>query len=164
MRSLRVVQTAVLVMLPALCVAAFAFPASAVPPSPSSTTTVTVPAPAAAKGAAPAAVVLHLEDLRLPPGSSGIVRVFVDLPPERALKAAEAEPSADDRHYLGYVTVLPKTSRESAGGMVRKQVTLDVTAKAAELTGKPRVTLTLVALGGPAADQLHTGRVYFADK
>jgi hypothetical protein len=61
--------------------------------------------------------------LKLPPDSSGIVRVFADLP------GADARTSTDDEHFLGYFTLVPKNSTEAARGIERASATLDLTAK-----------------------------------
>src|SRR5262245_28052942 len=55
-------------------------------------------------------LVLHIENLQLPPQASGIVRIFADLP------QANADTSTDDEHFLGYFTILPKNSMEAAQG------------------------------------------------
>ena len=94
-------------------------------------------------------LVLHFEDLKLPPNSGGLVRVFADLP------SANAHTDVDDEHFLGYFTVIPKTSGEAAAGVSRRHVTLDVTQKKQFLSGKKDVTLTLV----PAVT---VGRAYLA--
>lgn len=86
-------------------------------------------------------IVLHVEGLKLPPACSGIVRVFAGFP------EATEQTSTDDRHYLGYFTILPQNSREAQSGIERKSVTFDLTDKKRMLTGSGEVTLTLVALG-----------------
>jgi hypothetical protein len=82
--------------------------------------------------------------LKLPPDSSGIVRVFADLP------SAEARTSTDDEHFLGYFTLLPENSAEAARGIERASATLDLTANKQRLAGKRKVTLTIVPLGRPS--------------
>ena len=89
-------------------------------------------------------LVLHFENLKLPPDSSGIVRVFADLP------GADARTSTDDEHFLGYFTLVPKNSTEAARGIERAGATLDLTAKKQRLAGKREVTLTIVPLGRPS--------------
>ena len=58
-------------------------------------------------------LVLHIENLQLPPQASGIVRIFADLP------QANADTSTEDEHFLGYFTILAKTSTEAAQGVQR---------------------------------------------
>ena len=89
-------------------------------------------------------LVLHFENLKLPPDSSGIVRVFADLP------SADARTSTDDEHFLGYFTLVPKNSTEAARGIERASATLDLTAKKQRLAGKREVSLTIVPLGRPS--------------
>ena len=89
-------------------------------------------------------LVLHFENLKLPPDSSGIVRVFADLP------GADPRTSTDDEHFLGYFTLMPKNSTEAARGIERASATLDLTAKKQRLAGKREVTLTIVPLGRPS--------------
>ena len=87
-------------------------------------------------------IVLHIEGLKLPPNSSGIVRVFAGVPD------ADAQTSPEDReHFLGYFTVLPKNSKEAARGVQRAGAILDLTDKRQLLAGKKEVMLTLVPLG-----------------
>jgi hypothetical protein len=138
-----------------------------------STVKVTLPANIVKPGGP---LVLHLENVSLPPGSSGIVRVFADIPDADTLAAGSAaEPKPDDPHYLGYFTVVPRTSAEATHGMDRKSVTLDLAHKAERLAGKTDVTLTLVALGRPhstttseprdaSGGKPKVGRAYFASK
>ena len=83
-------------------------------------------------------LVLHFENLKLPPDSSGIVHVFADLP------GADARTSTDDEHFLGYFTLVPKNSTEAARGIERASATLDLTTKKQRLAGKREVTLTIV--------------------
>jgi hypothetical protein len=141
---------------------------SAMESVPATCATVKLALPATrAESGAPA--ILHFENLVLPPHSSGIVRVFADLP------TASGNTSPDDPHYLGYFTVLAKTSDEAARGIQRKSATLDISTHAERLAGKTDVTLTLVALGGvpPGTPPVNTtrdrviptvGRVFLADK
>jgi hypothetical protein len=95
-------------------------------------------------------LVLHLENLKLPPNSSGIVRVFADAPD------ANAETSTEDERFLGYFTMLAKNSAEASQGTARSSAVLDLSHKQKLLAGKKQVTLTLVPLGGefaPSAEQ-----------
>jgi hypothetical protein len=141
-------------------------------PATASVVTVKVPLPrSAAKPGGP--LVLHVEDLKLPPGSSGHVRVYANLPDADALAATAAtEPSPDDPHYLGSITVPAKNSAEAAKGIERKSATLDISDKAPRLAGKGEASLTFVALRAPtaaaspeAADQKpKIGRAYFDTK
>ncbi len=102
-------------------------------------------APATVKVSLPAQagnkLVLHFENVKLPPDSSGVVRVFADLP------SADARTSIEDEHFLGYFTLLPKNSVEAAHGIERSSATLDLSAKKQRLAGKKEVTLTIVPLG-----------------
>src|SRR5690242_8554143 len=84
-----------------------------------------------------APLILHFDEVKLPPDSSGVVRVFADLP------EADERTSTEDPHYLGYFTVMAKTSREAAHGIQRKAASVDITAKAYLLAGKREITLTL---------------------
>ena len=86
-------------------------------------------------------MVLHIDGLKLPPHSSGMVRVFAGLPD------ADAKTSLENEHYLGYVAVLPKNSIEANQGIQRASVTLDLTNKRQFFAGKKQVTLTLISLG-----------------
>lgn len=143
-------------------------------PATSAIVTVKVPLPrAAAKPGSP--LVLHVEDLKLPPGSSGHVRVYADLPDADALTATagNAEPTPDDPHYLGSFTLPAKNSAEATKGIERKSVILDVTEKTARLTAsKGEVNLTFIALRAPSAAaspesadaKPKFGRVYFDAK
>jgi hypothetical protein len=108
-------------------------------------------------------LVLHIETLKLPAHSSGIVRVFADLP------EANAETSVEDEHFLGYFAILAKNSAEAARGIERKSVILDLSHKRQFLAGKKETTLTLVPLGGASAatqgaapSEATFGRVYIA--
>src|SRR5262245_60817913 len=110
---------------------ALAAPAADAPSA--SVLTVKVPLPAATRATA-GSLVLHIEDLKLPPGSSGHVRVYADLPAETARKLAststsrpELQPDPADPHYLGSFSIAPKNSAEAAQGIERKSVTVDVT-------------------------------------
>ena len=105
--------------------------------------TVNVPLPTES-GTSGNRLVLHFENLKLPPDSSGIVRVFADLP------GADARTSTDDEHFLGYFTLVPKNSTEAARGIERAGATLDLTAKKQRLARKRQVTLTIVPLGRPS--------------
>lgn len=87
-------------------------------------------------------VVLHIENLKLPPHASGIVRVFADLP------GATAATPTEDQHFVGYFTVLPKNSREAAAGAQQATTRLDLGHKKQLLSGKKAVNLTLVAVSG----------------
>ena len=87
-------------------------------------------------------LVLHIENLQLPPQASGIVRIFADLP------QANADTSTEDEHFLGYFTILAKTSMEAAQGVQRHDATLDLSPKKQLLVGKKALTLTIVPLGG----------------
>jgi len=109
-------------------------------------------APASVKIALPAAIsksdaklVLHIEELTLPPNSSGIVRVFADLP------MADATTDTADEHYLGYLTMLASNSAEAARGVHRSSITLDISHKTGLLADRKEVTITLVPLGGTSA-------------
>ncbi len=109
-------------------------------------------APATVKVTLPASkpggkLVLHVENLKLPPNSSGIVRVFADAP------NANAETSTEDEHFLGYFTMLAKNSAEAAQGIGRSSATLDLSHKQQLLAGKRQVTLTLVPLGTESAPE-----------
>ena len=88
-----------------------------------------------------ARIVLHIEGLKLPPHSSGILRVFADLPD------ANANTNTENEHYLGYVAVAPKNSIEANRGIQRPSVTLDLTDKRQVFAGKKQIVLTLVSLG-----------------
>lgn len=105
-------------------------------------------------------LVLHLEHLKLPPNSSGIVRVFMDAP------HANAETSTEDEHFLGYFSMLAKDSAEASRGIERTSAMLDLSHKQQLLAGKKEVTLTLVPLGvesAPSAEQKPTfARAYIA--
>ena len=90
-------------------------------------------------------LVLHFENLKLPPDSSGIVRVFADLP------GADARTSTDDEHFLGYFTLMPKNSTEAARGIERASATLDLTAKKQRLAGKKESELNHCAAGTPVS-------------
>jgi len=101
-------------------------------------------------------LVLHLENLKLPPGASGVVRVFADLPD------ANTKTSTDDEHYLGYFTVLAKNSVEAARGVQRSSITWDLSAKRQRLANKKEVTLSLVPLTQDSAqDKPVFSRAYF---
>jgi hypothetical protein len=111
--------------------------------------TVRVTLPAGSKKAG-GKLVLHVENLKLPPNSSGIVRVFADAPD------ANAETSTEDEHFLGYFTILAKNSAEASQGIERSSAVLDLSHKQQLLAGKKQVTLTLVPLGvesAPPAEQ-----------
>ena len=107
-------------------------------------------------------LVLRVDDVKLPPNASGIVRVFADFP------GANTETATEDERFLGYFTILAKDSAEAARGAQRSGVSLDVSHKKRFLAGKKTVTLTLVPLGrasGSAAagqDELTFSRVYFS--
>lgn len=105
----------------------------------SATVKVTLPTES---GTAGSKLVLHIDDLKLPPNSSGIVRIFADLP------SADANTSTEDEHFLGYFTLLPKNSTEAARGVQRPRAALDLSHKKERLAGKKEVTLTIVPLGG----------------
>ena len=130
-------------------------------------------APATVKVAIPALsqsadrkLILHMDNLQLPPNSSGVVRVFADLP------GADATTEPEGEHFLGYFTVLPKNSVEAARGIQRNSATLDLSPKANLLAGKKEVTLTIVPLGGTSVPSVRGqstaetkpkfGRVYVA--
>ena len=102
--------------------------------------TIKVTLPTGSKGAG-GKLVLHVENLKLPPNSSGIVRVFADVPD------ANAETSTEDEHFLGYFTILAKNSAEASHGIERSSAVLDLSHKQQLLAGKKQVTLTLVPLG-----------------
>ena len=127
--------------------------------------TVKVAMPALSPGAA-SRLILHFDSLQLPPNSSGVVRVFADLPD------ADSNTKPEGEHFLGYFTVLPKNSVEAARGIQRNSATLDLSDKAKQLAGKKEVTLTIVPLGGTSAPSVRGeappqskpkfGRVYVA--
>jgi hypothetical protein len=102
---------------------------------------------------ADAKVVLHIDELKLPPHASGIVRVFADLP------SADATTDTDDEHFLGYVTVLAKTSAEAARGVqANHSITLDISHKKRLLADRKAITITIVPLG-PTSATASAGRV-----
>jgi hypothetical protein len=107
-------------------------------------------------------LVLRVDDLKLPPNASGIVRVFAEYPD------ANPTSSTEDERFLGYFTVMAKDSAEAARGVQRPSVSLDVSHKKNFLAGKQTVTLTLVSLGRGAGttaaghDHLTFSRVYFS--
>ena len=90
-------------------------------------------------------LVLHIDHLKLPPHSSGIVRVFAGLP------NATAETSVSDDHFVGYFTILAKNSGDAARGVQRDAIALDLSHKTRLLANKKEITITLVPLG-PAPD------------
>jgi len=174
-------KTAALVLVVVLLTACGLASAPAMPDATSaSVLTVKVPLPAATRATA-GSLVLHIEDLKLPPGSSGHVRVYADLSADAAKKLAntstsspELQPDPADPHYLGSFSIAPKNSAEAAQGIERKSVTVDVTDKAAQLSASANrsdVALTFIALRDPetasrdaAPAQPQIGRAYFAEK
>jgi hypothetical protein len=138
-----------------LTVAILAMPLHALP----ATVTVAVPANLAKDKHS---LVLRVDNVKLPPHSSGIVRVFADFP------GANTETATEDERFLGYFTILAKDSAEAAQGAQRSGVSLDVSHKKQFLTGKKTVTLTLVPLGRPSGSDaaghntLTFSRVYFS--
>ena len=107
-------------------------------------------------------LVLRVDNVKLPPNSSGIVRVLADFP------GANTETATEDERFLGYFTILAKDSAEAARGAQRSGVSLDVSHKKQFLAGKKTVTLTLVPLGRASGsdaagqNQLTFSRVYFS--
>jgi hypothetical protein len=107
-----------------------------------------------------AKIVLHLDELQLPPHSSGIVRVFADLP------TADTATDTADEHFLGYFTLVAHNSAAAARGLHRSRVTLDISHKKALLADRKAVTITLVPLGGTSdapsqtPDKPTVGRAY----
>jgi hypothetical protein len=123
-------------------------------PATASIVTVRVPLPRAVPKPG-SSLVLHIEDLKLPPGSSGHVRVYTGLSDADALAAstATAEPATDDPHYVGSFNVLAKNSAEATRGIERKSTTLDIGDKSSRLAAsKGDVHLTFVALRAPNAE------------
>ena len=89
--------------------------------------------------------VLHIEGIEVPPTKSAVVRVFANLP------TATPETSIEDPHYIGYFTILAKTSkvREQHKSHTPTNVMLDVPADLGKmLRGKPEVEVTLVPVAG----------------
>jgi polyphenol oxidase len=89
--------------------------------------------------------VLHIEGIEVPPYKAAVVRVFIDLPTATAMTPVE------DSHYVGYFTILAKTSkpRQQHKAHHPTNVTLDIPAELAKtLKGKAGVDVTLVPVAG----------------
>ncbi len=85
---------------------------------------------------------LHVEGLQLPHDSSGVVRIYANLP------EADTTTSTNTDHFLGYITLMTRTSREAP---VKRNISLDISRKSRELAGQHEVSITLVPLVRSAA-------------
>jgi polyphenol oxidase len=89
--------------------------------------------------------VLNLDGIEVPPNMSAVVRVFANLPD------ASPTTSLDDPHYIGYFTILAKTSKASGRHKKhnRTNVTLDIPPSLARtIKDKSELDITLVPLQG----------------
>ena len=79
------------------------------------------------------------------------------------LEKTDAKTSVDDEHYLGYFTVVARTSAEAERGIERSSITWDLTGRRQKLADKKEVVFSLVPLTqGPTDDRPIFSRAYLA--
>jgi polyphenol oxidase len=99
---------------------------------------------AAPTGMAPAAklTVLRLEGIELPPSASGIYRIIANKP------GATAAEVADTPNDLGYIAIVPKTSKDRGGHHGTLDHDLNVTESLGQLAGESgKLNISYAALG-----------------
>jgi polyphenol oxidase len=107
--------------------------------------------------------VLHIDGIEVPANRSAFVRVFVNNP------QASANTPAEGPTYIGYFTVLAKTTKIAHGKKHRPiNIALDVTDKiGALLQGNAGLSVTLVPVGPvaakPASINLSFKKVYISE-
>jgi len=84
-------------------------------------------------------LVLHVDGLQLPPGSSGVVRIYANFP------KADSTTGMDTPHFLGYIALTARTSHEAPA---ERNISLDVSGKSSEIVGDRDVSITLVPMTG----------------
>jgi hypothetical protein len=119
--------------------------------------TVRVEVPEWLETKSPQPLLLHMEEIYLPPHASGLVRIYMNLP------EATWDTGTDTEKYLGYFSVVPRNSKESAGEIYRKSVVLNVSSKREVIAGERSIQLTLVVSDpNSKPEALRLGRAYFS--
>ncbi|HEX7186306.1 MAG TPA: hypothetical protein VF756_31070 [Thermoanaerobaculia bacterium] len=117
--------------------------------------TATVPVPAdlhtrivSGAGDASTAYLLHIDGVQFPANEPAVVHVFGNLPEAVNLKEVENSP-----HYLGYFTIVPRTTEEGRQSE-KTEIVLDVTGNLPILLKNSRTLIvTLIAAGGRRIDK-----------